>query len=133
MLARLIISIATTVLIGCSAGYADAELFVVCHSATHLDAEDIVDVFAGGKQYSGDIKLAPVDNVAAQEEFLAKVLHMNSAKYSTLWIKKSFRDGTRPPLVKANDTETMQFIRKTPGAVGYVKSQPSGVTVIKKY
>ena len=38
-----------------------------------------------------------------------------------------------PPPVKSGDAEVLDFVRKTPGAVGYVGSAPSGVTVIQKY
>jgi hypothetical protein len=50
-----------------------------------------------------------------------------------VWTKKSFREGINPPPVKSGDTEVADFVKKTPGAVGYVSSQPSGVNVIHKY
>ena len=112
---------------------ARAELVIVCNSATTLDADGIFDVFLGGKQFSNGIKLIPIDNAAAQEEFLTKVLLMNSVKYATYWAKKAFRDGIHQPLLKAGDADVLEFVRQTPGGVGYVRSIPSGVKVIKKY
>lgn len=133
MVARRIVYLAVFLcIVGCG-NLARADLVVVCNSTLNLDEVEIKEVFLGGKQFSNGIKLVPVDNAAAQEEFLAKVLQMNSVKYATLWTKKSFRDGTRQPSQKIADTDVLDFVRRTPGGVGYVRSIPSGVKVIKKY
>ncbi len=129
-MARYLVFFAAALTLIFSDGLAGAELFVVCNSGTSLGADDIPDVFTGGKQFSGDIKLVPVDNAAAQEEFLAKVMRMSGVKYSAHWTKKSFRDGIRQPPVKANDAATLEFVRRTPGGVGYVRTAPTGVKVI---
>lgn len=133
MAARSIVYLAVFLCMVCCGRPAMAELVLICNSATTLDADEIFDVFLGGKQFSNGIKLIPVDNAAAQEEFLAKVLQMNNVKYATLWTKKAFRDGIRQPLLKAGDAEVLEFVRRTPGGVGYVRSTAGGVTVIKKY
>ncbi len=133
MAARSIVYLAVFLCTVCCGRPAMAELVLICNSATALDANEIFDVFLGGKQFSNGIKLIPVDNAAAQEEFLAKVLQMNNLKYATLWTKKAFRDGIRQPLLKSGDAEVLEFVRRTPGGVGYVHSTAGGVTVIKKY
>jgi hypothetical protein len=112
---------------------ASAELIIVCNSATSLSAEEIFDVFLGGKQFSNGIKLIPVDNASVQEEFLAKVLRMSSTKYATLWTKKAFRDGIRQPALKIRDEDVLEHVRRTPGGIGYVRSHPSGVSIVKRY
>lgn len=133
MTARRIIYLAVFLCIVCCSRQARAELVIVCNNATVLSEDEIFDVFLGGKQFSKGIRLIPVDNVAAQEEFLAKVLHLNKVKYTTHWTKKAFRDGLRQPLLKAGDTETLEFVKRTPGGIGYVNHVPDGVKVIKKY
>ena len=90
-------------------------------------------MFTGEKQVAGSTKLIPVDNGAVQEAFLSTALKMDSARYKTIWTKKSFREGMNAPAMKSGDTEVLDFVRKTPGAVGYVSSQPSGVNIIQKY
>ena len=115
------------------AGAARADVYLIGHPALQLSAEDAADAFTGEKQLAGAVKLVPMDNAAAQEEFLAKVLHMNAAKYSTLWAKKAFRDGLTAPPVRGNDLEVARLVRTTPGALGYVSAPPQGVTVIRKY
>ena len=112
---------------------AAADIYVISHEGLSLKPDDVRDVFLGGKQYSGSVRLAPVDNASAQQEFFSKVLKMNSERYSTVWMKKSFRDGVNPPAVKSGDAATLDFVKRNPGGIGYVKSAPSGVTIIKKY
>ena len=130
---RTLITIAS--MVGCwlASGSAYADLYVISNSGTTFASGDIKDVFTGEKQFLGATKLVPVDNGPAQEYFLFTVLGLAPAKYNTIWTKKSFREGVIPPTVKAGDTEVMDFVSKTPGAIGYVRSEPRGVTVIRKY
>lgn len=109
------------------------EVFVIAGAATQLASGDIRDVFVGEKQFAGPTKLVPVDNAAAQDVFLDKVVKMDKQKYTSTWTKKSFRDGLNPPALKSSDLEVVEFVKKTPGAVGYVTSQPAGVSVIQKF
>ena len=103
---------------------AHAELYIISNPATVVSAADIKDIFTGQKQFAGSIKLTPVDNAAAQEAFLANALRMEPGRYNTIWTKKSFREGINPPYVKTGDAEVLEFVRKTPGGVGYVSTPP---------
>jgi ABC-type phosphate transport system substrate-binding protein len=116
-----------------SAGLASAELYVIANKATPITADEIKDVFLGEKQFSGSVRLVPVDNAAVQEEFIGKALKMDITKYNSIWMKKSFREGINPPAGRSGDVEVMEFVRRTPGAIGYVKSAPKGVAVITSY
>ena len=111
-----------------------ADVYVIANSSATVSAGDIKDIFLGEKQLSGSTKLVPVDNSAAQAEFLTKVLQLDSAKYDSLWTKKSFRDGVNPPAVKASDADVINAVKASPGGVGYITSAPpAGVTVVKKF
>jgi hypothetical protein len=107
------------------------DVTIITHPGTSLSANDVHDVYTGEKQFAGSVKLVPVDNAALQESFLSKVVQMPGAKYSSLWSKKAFRDGLTAPAVKSGDAEVIEFVKHTPGAVGYVGSSPSGVNVVK--
>jgi hypothetical protein len=109
------------------------DLFVISNSGTTISASDIREVFLGEKQFAGSIKLVPVDNAAVQEQFLAKVMKMEAAKYTSSWTKKSFRDGVSPPAIKGSDADTIEFVKQTAGAVGYVGTSPAGVNVVGKF
>ena len=109
------------------------DIYIVCSAGVTLTMADIRDVFLGEKQFAGPIKLAPVDNIAAQPDFLANALKMDAIKYTTVWTKKSFRDGSTPPSVKGADGEVIEFLKRTPGGCGYLLSAPpAGLTLIGK-
>jgi hypothetical protein len=110
-----------------------ADLYVISNSGTTISASDIREVFLGEKQFAGSIKLVPVDNAAVQEQFLARVMKMEAAKYTSSWTKKSFRDGVSPPAIKGSDADTIEFVKQTAGAVGYVGTSPAGVNLVGKF
>lgn len=111
-----------------------ADVYVVTHPGVKLGADQIRDVYVGEKQFAGDVKLTPLDNAAAQQDFLSRALKLDATKYDNLWTRKSFRDALNPPAVKTSDREILDIVRKTPGAIGYVTSPPpAGVTVVQKF
>lgn len=101
-----------------------ADLYLICNVQAPLTAADVRDLFLGEKQFVGAVKLVPIDNSAAQNLFLDRVLKMTAAKYSVTWIKKSFRDGINPPVVAGSDAEAVATVRRTPGACSYVTTPP---------
>jgi ABC-type phosphate transport system substrate-binding protein len=107
------------------------DIVVISNSETAVSADEIRDIFLGEKQFAGGTKLVVIDNAALQDGFLSKVLHMDAAKYNGIWTKKSFRDGLTPPAVKSGDAEVIEYIKRTPGAIGYVSTKPAGVKVIR--
>jgi hypothetical protein len=119
-------------LIGTGGAAQAADLYVVCNAHVTLSATDVRDMFLGEKQFAGTVKLVPIDNSAAQQVFLDKVLQMNANKYSTAWTKKSFRDGVNPPQVAGSDAEALAFVRRTPGACSYVTAPATDVVVVSK-
>ncbi|MDR3419066.1 MAG: hypothetical protein P4L83_23065 [Nevskia sp.] len=112
-----------------------ADLFVIANpSVTGLSTADVRDVYLGEKRFAGSTPLKPVDNAAQQSHFLSTVVKMEGDKYNSWWIKKAFRDGLVQPDVKSADVEVIEYVKATPGAVGYVgAAPPAGVTVVGKY
>lgn len=111
---------------------ADAgDIVVISNSGTVVSADEIRDIFLGEKEFSGGTKLVVIDNASTQSDFLAKFMHMDMIKYNSIWTKKSFRDGLTPPAVKSGDSEVIEYIKRTPGAIGYVSTKPAGVKVIQ--
>ena len=109
------------------------DVYVVCSAGVTLTMAEMRDVFLGEKQFAGSVKLVPVDNSAAQADFLDKIIKMDATKYTTAWTKKSFRDGSTPPPVKSSDGEVVEFLKHTPGACGYLgAAPPAGLTAIGK-
>lgn len=119
--------------LGMGSAAAHADLFVIANAGTQVAAGEIKEIFTGEKQFAGAVKLVPVDNGPAQESFLSNAMRMDAARYNTIWTKKSFREGLVPPSVKAGDSEVIEFVRRTPGAIGYTTVQPNGVNIVRKY
>lgn len=111
-----------------------ADVYVIAHPSVKLTLSELRDVYLGEKQFSGSLKLSPVDNVSAQADFLAKAINMDPTKYAALWIKKGFRGGLASPPVKSSDAEIISYVKNTVGAIGYVSTPPSsGVQQLFKY
>lgn len=107
---------------------------VIAHPSVRLDTADVRDVYLGERQLSGDLRLVPVDNLGAQEEFLAAILQTNLRSYQARWTRKTFREGVRAPLVKGSDAEVSSYVRATPGAIGYISgSAGAGVIVLARF
>ena len=109
-------------------------LDVIAHDPMTLTDDEVRDAFLGEKLLSGNVKLTPVDNTSAQEEFLAKALQTDRQKYYARWARKVYREGLSVPPQKGTDAEVAAFVRATPGAIGYVSGKaPSGVRVLRSY
>jgi ABC-type phosphate transport system substrate-binding protein len=108
-----------------------AGVVVIANPDVSVTADDVRDIFLGEKQFAGSIKLIVIDNAAMQSAFLSQIMNMDAAKYNGIWTKKSFRDGLTPPAVKSGDAEVIEFIKRTPGSIGYASRAPSGVKVIQ--
>jgi ABC-type phosphate transport system substrate-binding protein len=106
---------------------------LIAHPTVNLTTDEIRDVFLGEKQFAGNIKLVPVNNAALQPQFLATVLQTDERKYAARWLRKSFREGLAPPILKGNDAEVAAFVSSTPGAVGYVSKAVAGVKVLEHF
>lgn len=105
------------------------DVVVISNTGVTLSTTEVKDVFLGEKQFAGSTKLIVIDNKSAQDDFLARFMKMDASKYNSLWTKKSFRDGLNPPAIKSSDAEVIEFVKQTPGAVGYVTGSPSGVNI----
>ena len=108
-----------------------AGVVVIANPDVSVSADEVRDIFLGEKQFAGSTKLVVIDNGPMQAAFLSQVMHMDAAKYNGIWTKKSFRDGLTPPAVKSGDAEVIEFVKRTPGAIGYASSAPAGVKVIQ--
>ena len=128
------ILLAALLSLGCGSAFG-ADIYVIAGPDVRLSPEDVRELYLGDKEFSGEVRLVPVDNQAALSEFVVKALGMNPQRYNTLWVKKAFRDALNPPAVKTSDFEVLQFVKRTRGAVGYVSSVPRDkeISVVGKF
>ena len=120
------------VLLNLLAAVAYADIVVIANANVELTQADVKDVFMGEKQSAGSVKLSIVDNKSIQDNFLSKVLGVDKVKYNATWAKKSFQDGIAAPKVKGSDSDVIDFVKSTPGGIGYV-SAPGDAKVIGKF
>lgn len=106
---------------------------VISHPTVQLSPAEVRDVYLGERQWLSSLKLVPVDNIAAHDQFLAKVLQTDAPKYAARWLRKSFREGIAAPPVMGSDAEVIAFVKSTPGAIGYVSTPSSGVKVLHDF
>lgn len=109
------------------------DLVVIASAGVNLTADEVRDVFVGDKQLAGSLKLTPLDNTSAQEEFLNKVVKVNASKYASIWVKKGFREGINPPPLRGSDAEVILAVKNSVASIGYVSKAPADVKVILKY
>jgi len=107
---------------------------VIVNSATKVGPNELRDIYIGEMVSADGVTLKPSDNEAIQNKFISSVLKLDSRKYQAIWIKKAFRDGLTEPTMKKNDAEVIDFVKRTPGAVGYIEeAAPAGVVSILKF
>lgn len=125
------------IVITCSLCFAmqatSAELYIISNQSLTVDPATLKSIFLGDSQFAGSVKLEPTDNTVAQPVFLNKLMGIDKAKYDALWVKKSFRDGVNQPPARGTDAEVIDFVKKTPGGIGYVVSPPTGVKIVKEF
>ena len=128
------ILLAALLSLGCGSAFG-ADIYVIAGPDVRLSPEDVRELYLGDKEFSGQVRLVPVDNQAALSEFVVRALGMNPQRYNTLWVKKAFRDALNPPAVKTGDFEVLEFVKRTRGAVGYVSSPPRDkeISVVGKF
>ena len=108
-------------------------IYLIAAPGLTLSAKDVKDVYLGKKTFSGSTQLVPVGNAVGFVEFMERVLGVTPVKFESTWSKKTFQDGLNPPKLLMSDTAVINFVKATPGAIGYVSRAPAGVTVIESF
>lgn len=106
---------------------------IIAHDSVVLGVAAVRDVYLGEQQPQGNVRLVPVNNAAAYKEFLAAVLQTDERHYVALWRRKAFKGGPVSPVMLGSDAEVIEFVRATPGAVGYVRTPAKGVKVLGSF
>ena len=104
-----------------------AEVVVIVHPSNTA----AIDVDAVSKIYLGQVKTFPGGSPAipveqdigpAVDEFHSKVLNKTDKDLRKLWARQVFTGGLLPPKVLENDDAVLDFVSKTPEAIGYVQA-----------
>jgi len=103
-----------------------ASYVIVVHPGVAGNAIDVATlgaVFLKQKERWGNgTPVVPVDQSLrspVRESFAQDVLHQNPRETLSYW-RQQITSGVRPPMVKETDSEVLQYVAETEGAIGYV-------------
>ena len=118
---------------GVAGGAAAQTVFVIANSGTQVAAGEVSDVFLGEKQFAGSTKLVPVDNAPCRKPSSAKALGLDSGKYNARVGEEVVPRRSQPARRQVRRSRSDGIRQTNAGAIGYVGSAPTGVTVVTKY
>ncbi|MBF0626601.1 MAG: hypothetical protein HQL91_00120 [Magnetococcales bacterium] len=106
-------------------GFAEGKIYVVAHRETPaMDAVMLQKVFLGKVIRVNDIPVVPVNLLPGnqtRQSFLAQVLEQSDEKYVSYWTVRRYIGQGSPPREFGSGAEMLDYLRATPGAVGYVE------------
>lgn len=114
-----------------------AAVVVICHpDLPTLDKTELFRIYTGRMVRIDDTAVYPVNlkhGAPARSAFFEKVLGKSDDDYVSYWIvRRAIGKGVPPP--ELDDPEqVLDFVRETPGAVGYLEktgSDLSGVNIV---
>ena len=76
------------------------------------------------------VKLAIIDQGKDRDNFLRTFIGKNSARFDRHWKRQLFTGKGIPPETFANQEALLNYVRTTPGAIGYVDSETPPETVV---
>jgi ABC-type phosphate transport system substrate-binding protein len=113
---------------------------IVAHAATdvgELSSAAAARIFLKQElKFASGARAVPVDlakTSPVRAAFSKEVLGKAVSAVEQFWIQQVFAGKETPPVSKATDAEVLDFVKATPGAIGYVAASaelPSGVKVI---
>jgi hypothetical protein len=128
------------VLLGSAPRALAAQAFViVAHPALAVDAVEksvVQRVFLKQVSKLGRTRVTPVDqhlNAPVREAFSRQVVHQPVIEVRRYWQQQLWAGGELPPETRTSDEEVLEFVRTTPGGIGYVSAAADtfGVKVIR--
>jgi len=138
LISRLLAALAVCLLGGAARPLAAQEFKLVAHPAIGVDAIDAPTaqkVFLKQVNKVGGAAVTPVDQApaaAVRDAFSKKVVGRPVGAVQQYWQQKIFSGGDVPPATKASDKDVLEFVKATPGAIGYVSASAGtdGVKVL---
>lgn len=104
---------------------------------TSLDATTLEKVYTGRIIEVNGIAVTAINansGSALRNRFLQFYLHQDEDKYTAYWVVRRYIGKGAPPREIAGSAAVLDFVRSTPGAIGYIEEsdvQP-GVNVLLK-
>lgn len=117
-----------------------SSVLVIAHADTPVLNEDVLQRIYLGKVVEIDGRPVIPVNLAKgnslRRDFMARILAQDDDKYIAYWTVRRYIGKGSPPREFTTVEQQMEFIRATPGAVGYVDSNaevmPGLKTILKR-
>ena len=93
------------------------------NDAKSLSSTELKQIFLAQKQTWGSgepIQLAVNSEDKKLIGDFAKLIGMDEASYSNAWIKITLSGKSPPPFSASNDNDTLDFVKKNKGAIGFI-------------
>lgn len=90
-----------------------------------LAKNDIKNIYLGKKTTWNDnekIVFLTQDDTSISDEFLKEYVNKSASQFDSYWKAQVFSGKGTPPKSFASDSEMVQFVAQTKGALGYVSS-----------
>jgi ABC-type phosphate transport system substrate-binding protein len=102
-----------------------------------ISAEQLANIYTLKKNFWADkTMIVPVNREASsaeREKFSEAVFHLSSRELAEYLDRLRFL-GKLPPVVQTSDEAVISFVRKVPGAIGYISANkvPSGLKILMR-
>jgi len=102
-----------------------ADIVVVVNDQVQVESltpNQVREIYLGERHYWDGIRTAPIhypDGVQIMREFLRRVVGMSVDQYRTWWVRRIFRRSEMPPITAGSETESLNRVAATPGAIGF--------------
>ena len=116
-------------------GFAATTVVIANSSVTDasLTKSQLTDIYTKKTTtWTDGAKIVPVTlsrGSEVQNDFLNKVMGMGVREYTSYWVEAVFTGSGTPPKAFNSETELVEFVEKTPGAIGFISAEtPKGKT-----
>lgn len=103
-----------------------AELVVVAHPHTQvsqLTRSELINIFMGRyRKLPSGVAALPVDLAPLKARFYRQLVNKDIAEINSYWARLVFSGQAAPPIQIQDEAEMLDYIRRNPGAIGFVDS-----------
>jgi len=102
---------------------------------SEISLEQLANIYTMKKVFwKNNIRVVPINHKVASKErkrFSKAVFNLSPEEVGDYWNRLRYQ-GKLPPVVQASDQAVLSFVRKVPGAIGYINAnqKPAGVKIL---
>ncbi len=105
----------------------EAEFIVIAHPDVpikNLTIKDLKRIYKKEFTHWPDgTVISPVESTGSvKQKFIRKVIRQNEFEYKNYWINQRMTNGKRPPKSFSLPVLILNYVTKTPGAIGFLKA-----------